>query len=53
MKQIIFSFLAAAFIAVLLPLLILKFFAPDENAASTEPVPPVSAETESPVPAPL
>ena len=52
MKKIIFSFLAAAFIAVLLPLLILKLFAPSENAASTEPVPRVAVETESPVPVP-
>lgn len=44
MRKLLLSLLAAALIAVIVPLLILKVFAPKENADSTDPVPAVTAE---------
>lgn len=45
MKKILLSFLAAAFIAVAIPLIIIKCFSPNENADSTEPVPAATEMT--------
>lgn len=44
MRKLLLSLLAAAFIAIVIPLLILKVFAPKENADSTAPIPTVTAE---------
>lgn len=45
MKRFFISLLAAIFISIIIPLIIVELARPDENASSTEPQPTAVAES--------